>query len=508
MRHWPVVCCMLLACGSLLPGCKTPSSARNASTGTTSTSHASSDGRDFKLRTQATGPEEAAATPEGDIVLVQQLEPSGSLSDSLASLEWIATSNNPRLQRLQRETDAAWARTRYQDKLPDPTVGANIFAAPIETAAGSQRANLSLTQMIPWLDRLDAQAQQACFEAMVMQQMYAAEKLRVIGDVRASYYRLYVLQKQVQTIEANQALLKGLIEVINARLANSQATQGDVLLGTLEYSRLQEQLVTLRQQIRTTQAEINRLTNRPSETPIDLRETIPVGRADWSIETLRSIAWERQPAILAAHLRTNATRWGMEVADLQRRPNFSLGASWYLIEGNRPPSTIVDVGQDAWSVGATMSIPLWHEKYDAMRDEATWKHFASRAEVQELERQFDSQLLSLLAQARSAEETAKLYEETIIPQAEQTLRADQSSLTNGTVEFDRVIEDFRNLLTLEFGYHRAVGELATSLARIQQAVGIDLVSDSKDWLRAPPPIAMLPSEESSDSSSPDPEGSQ
>ena len=213
MRHWPVVCCMLLACGSLLPGCKTPSSARNASTGTTSTSHASSDGRDFKLRTQATGPEEAAATPEGDIVLVQQLEPSGSLSDSLASLEWIATSNNPRLQRLQRETDAAWARTRYQDKLPDPTVGANIFAAPIETAAGSQRANLSLTQMIPWLDRLDAQAQQACFEAMVMQQMYAAEKLRVIGDVRASYYRLYVLQKQVQTIEANQALLKGLIEV-------------------------------------------------------------------------------------------------------------------------------------------------------------------------------------------------------------------------------------------------------------------------------------------------------
>ena len=39
------------------------------------------------------------------------------------------------------------------------------------------------------------------------------------------------------------------------------------------------------------------------------------------------------------------------------------------------------------------------------------------------------------------------------------------------VEFDRVVRDFRNLVTLELGYHRAIGRLATALARIQQATG-------------------------------------
>ena len=34
--------------------------------------------------------------------------------------------------------------------------------------------------------------------------------------------------------------------------------------------------------------------------------------------------------------------------------------------------------------------------------------------------------------------------------------------------------DLRNLLTLEFGFHRAVGQLATSVARIQQATGLDI----------------------------------
>jgi hypothetical protein len=34
--------------------------------------------------------------------------------------------------------------------------------------------------------------------------------------------------------------------------------------------------------------------------------------------------------------------------------------------------------------------------------------------------------------------------------------------------------DFRDQLTLELGYHRALGQQATALARIRQTVGVDL----------------------------------
>ncbi|MCA9054215.1 MAG: TolC family protein [Planctomycetaceae bacterium] len=395
-------------------------------------------------------------------------------AESLTELESITAVQNPALRRLQQETAATWAKVRYVDKLPDPTLGANVFGHPIETAAGSQRANLSVMQMIPWLERLDAQAQQACYDAWTLQQMHAAEKLKVIGDLRVHWYKLYVLGKQIEINEANQTLLKSLIEAANARIAAGSAGSGDVLLGTLELSRLDERLVMLRQQVESTVAEINRLAGRPPQTPVSIPTTLASELPDWNYEMLCGIARVQQPAIAAARLRTHASRWGIEVARLKRRPDVSVGAAWYFIDNNRPGTPIVDVGQDAWSVGAQVSVPLSAAKYDAIRDEATWKHMATQSAVQDVEQQFDALLRDLLAQARAAHETATLYHDTILPQSRQTLDADVQALANNTVEFDRVIQDVRNVLTLEVGYHESIGRLATSLARIRQAVGVDL----------------------------------
>ena len=91
-----------------------------------------------------------------------------------------------------------------------------------------------------------------------------------------------------------------------------------------------------------------------------------------------------------------------------------------------------------------------------------------------LRQRYDSLLRDLWEQAKAANETATLYEDTILPQARDTLDADQESYANGNVEFDRVIRDFRSVVTLELGYHRAIGQLATAVARIRQATGIEL----------------------------------
>ena len=401
-------------------------------------------------------------------------EPSETTSHDLPHLEALARTANPKLVALLQTANAAAAKTRYVDRLPDPTVGVNAFGHPIETAAGSQRASLAVKQLIPWLDRLNAQQQQAAFEAMVLRQKYAAERLRVTGDLRARYYQLYVLARQIETVEANQLLLQQLIDIIMPRVETGNATQGDVLLAELERDRLEEQLITLHQRVKSTQADINRLVNRPADTPVAVPDRLDVSPPDWSHGLLVGIARERQPVIAAAQLQSHATRWGVRVAELRRRPDLQIGATWFFTDSNRPASPIVDIGRDAWSIGATVSLPLDHAKYDAIEQEALWKHAASRSLIQDTLREFDARLLDLLEQARAAAETSRLYVDTIIPDAQQTLEADLDSLSNGAVEFDRVIKDFRSLLTLEFGYHRAVGDLAIAIARIRQAVGVDL----------------------------------
>lgn len=382
---------------------------------------------------------------------------------------------NPRLSRLYQDYQAAAARSEYVDKLPDPKLGANVFGDPIETAAGSQRANMNLSQTVPWLGRLSAQQQQACFEAFAIRAEYAAERLRVVASIRVGWYRLYVIDKQIETAEGNQELLESLIDVANARIATGNASQGDVLLGTLELSKLEERLLTYRRQRRAVEAEINRLAGRPAEIPITSPQGIPTGMIDLDAVTIHQIALGSQPEIDAARLRTQATRWGIEVARLQRRPDFMLSASYFFTDANRPATPVVNVGEDPWALGVQVSIPIWKQKYDAMQNEAGWKHQAAHSSVAELADRYDALILDLVTESQRASETAKLYTTTILPQARQTLSADQESYSNGSVEFDRVIRDYRNLLTLELGYHQAIGDLAIANAHIQQAAGRDLM---------------------------------
>ena len=421
---------------------------------------------------------------------VEVIESAAVAVERLTRLEALAQSMNPSLRRLSQEVAAAEAKTGHIGGLPDPTLAANFFTHPIETAAGSQRANLTVMQMIPWLHRLDAQTQQAYFEAMAMQQAYEADRLEVVGDVRALWYRLYVLQKQIETSRANQEILQPLIDVATGRVPTGQASQADVRLGTLALSKLEEQILTYQQQIESTKAALNRVIGRDTDHPVGIPITLESSLPDWSHGMLRQIAWEQQPEILAAELQTQATSWGIEVARLQRRPNVSLSASWFAIDDNRPTSTLVDVGRDAWSIGAQVSLPLWHEKNDAQNDEAAWKHAASHASVDETKQRYDALLRDLWEKAKTAKQMATLYQATLLPQARETLGIDQESYANGTVDFDRLMMDVRSVLMVELGYQRTIGELAALLARIRQAVGTDLIVPPVDTPPLPPPTGV------------------
>ena len=396
-------------------------------------------------------------------------------AESLADLEGWAIGNNPTLRRMQEEAAAEWARAGYAGTLPDPTVGAMFFGDAMNFVPDRQIAEVQVMQMIPWVGRLRAEAQQAQFEALAAESLYQAERLRVIGELRSAWFKLYVLGKQVETTEAEKSQVQALISTANARIATGAAQPGDVLMATLELSNLHEQLLGFRQQVAATSAEINRLAGRDARVPIALPREIEVDFPEWNHDLLREIALQAQPELAAARLRIAATRAGIDVARLKRRPDVTFGAGWMVMTAD-PADPMPGAGDDAWTLGFTTSLPIWHRKYDAMVSEASRRHYAAHASEEEMIYRIDALLQELWQQAVASQQTVELYEKSILPQARQTFEADQQSLANNTVTFDRVIRDYRTLLTLQLGYHRALGQLATTLARIRQAVGVDLLA--------------------------------
>jgi outer membrane protein TolC len=405
------------------------------------------------------------------------LQPADSIEttqNSLAELEGIALTNNPTLRRMRLEAAAEFAKVGYVGKLPDPSIGAMAYAPPMNYEPDRLLAEFQVMQMIPWLGRLKAESRRAYLEALAAANDYQAERLRLLGDLRVAWYELYVLQKQIEITHADRSQLESLLNTANARVRTGDAQPGDVLMATLELSNLQEQLLKYRQQIASTTAELNRIVGRDSQTSVPPPEKIHVEMPSWNYELLRDTALGRQPELNATRLRTSAARWGIEVARLQRRPDLTFGANWMVMDA--PGAAAPEAGRDSVALGVTATIPIWHGKYDAMRSEAVREHTAASVSEEEVALRLDAKVRDLWEQARANHETVQLYENTILPQARQTFEANQASLVNNAVTFDRVIRDFRTLLGLELSYHRALSQLATSLARIREVIGEDLAA--------------------------------
>lgn len=417
----------------------------------------------------------------------------GQSTSDLAALSALALASNPRLQQMQQEAAAAWQRVRYVGALPDPMLGGAGIVPPMQFADGQQFAMASFNQRIPWLQRLSAQEQQACFQAWALDNAWHAERLKTVAEVKVAYSRLYVVDQQVRINRGNQELIQLLVDVANDKVVAQSATEGDVLLGTLELSRLTEEMYALEERRLSLQAGLNRLLNRPAETPIAVATELSVADPTWTLDTLRQTAWAGQPEIAAAQLRATASEWGLRVAELERRPEVTFGVDWIIMDQARPPGEPAFGGIDSWQIGAMVSVPIWRKKYDALRDEAARMRIAAQFSVEDVQRQYEALLAELREQARAAAKTARLYNDTMLPQARRTFEADQRAYVGpGTVEFDRVIEDFRTVLTLEEGYHRAIGDWAVALARIEQAVARDLAALPVPPPEAPP--AVLPAD--------------
>jgi len=68
-----------------------------------------------------------------------------------------------------------------------------------------------------------------------------------------------------------------------------------------------------------------------------------------------------------------------------------------------------------------------------------------------------------------------LYKYSLIPQAEQSLKASEVGYLAGKVDFLNLLDSERMLLLIETGYFKAIADLGKSLAQLERVVGKNLV---------------------------------
>lgn len=420
----------------------------------------------------------AASGPSQDVAEPQ------SLRDYIL----LALRENPNIKAAEANAGAKAARVPQVTALADPVLSTKTFPEPVRTAEGDNFFVLGIRQKFPVPEKLDRAGRIALEEARMALQQLQESRLRVIADVKRAWFGLYVIDRTTDITQANQDLLRGLIDVARGQVAAGRRSQDDVLRAQVELSTLESQLIDLRQRRATAVAMLNRSLNRPPGAAVPPPPEFNTRAVDMRLEDLLAQAMKINPALKRFEHAVERSRQAVKLARLAYWPDFTLGFEWMPMQprdafvaplnpqtGMRPPTPqLSEDGSDNWAITFALNLPIWFDKIKAGIREARARLRAAQYEYVAARNEVYFRVEDSLARVHSQQELADLFRTTIIPQARQAYEVSRASYTAGTTDFLFVIDNWQKWLVFTIQYHRAAGELERSVADLEQSIGLSL----------------------------------
>lgn len=380
-----------------------------------------------------------------------------------------ALTQNPEIHAARKRMEAAAHQVPVAASLQDPMFNVTAQPQPVQTAAGQQDLILSASQKVPWFGKLDTKAAAAEAETNMARAQLAAAELATIERVKRAYYELYFIQQAIRVTESEQRLLGEIRDVANARYKSGQASQQDVLRAELEISNIERQLIQLRQQLESGQARLARVLHIAPQTRVLAVEEIRSEQIPYDLDWLQRQAVAARPELHAQLAAIDRDQQQVELARLDYKPDVTLGMSWIDVSG--AGISPVANGQDAFWLTAGINVPIYRKRLNSAVRSAEAKAVSTAREYDSLRDATLEEVTDLFAQAQSQQAMLVLFQEDILPKAQQTLTVSSQAYNVGQVDFLTLIENWQDLLRYEIAYRRLEATLRQTLAELERVVG-------------------------------------
>lgn len=393
----------------------------------------------------------------------------------LASYIKEALDRNPKLSSALAQYRAASQRIPQVSALPDPMLGVTQYARTPETRVGPQTTMLSISQRFPWFGKLDDQGKVAAKEADYMRAMYEAQKAEVVRQVKLAYYDLAYLDQAISITEEDQGLLENYETIAETRYAQGVGLQQAVVKLQAEITRDQNRVKMFQRQRVDAEATLNRLRDRPPETTVSQINlgTRPI--VDLRLEKLYAAGQNRSPEVEAAFLQIEKTEKRIDLARKQYWPDVTLSAGYVNVGGRNDPAGLLnpppDNGKNIYSFSASVNLPLSRRKYDAGVLQATEEELAARDAYRDVVNETKRSIRSIQFRIQTRQEQISLFDGTLLPQAEQSLRSAEAAYTTGQLGVLDLLDSERMLLEVRLGLTQFQNEYMKGLAEMERVIG-------------------------------------
>ena len=386
-----------------------------------------------------------------------------------------ALERSPAIRQSFARYRAALQRLPQVRSLPDPMLGFGQYLRSPETRVGPQTTMVTLSQKFPWFGKLSDKEKIAAKEAAVLREQHEVRKAEVVRQVKLAYYDLAYLDQAMAITEQDLFLLQHYETLARARYAQGVGLQQAVVKLQAEITRDHNRLETLRSQRVDAEAILNTLLDRAARNPIGHVTSGPRPKAAVEFDQLYEIGRRRRPEVQAALLQIERDEKRIDLARKNYWPDLTLGASLVHVEPRadlpgrlNPP---VQNGKNVYSFTVGLNIPIRRRKYDAAVLEATEDKIASREGYRNIVNGMESGIRAVGFRIQTMEAQIRLFERTLLPQAQQALRSTESAYSTGTLGVLDLLDSERVLLEVRLGLARLNSDYTKVLAEMERTIG-------------------------------------
>ncbi|MDP1774229.1 MAG: TolC family protein [Methylobacter sp.] len=384
-----------------------------------------------------------------------------------------AVQDNPDLAQMQARAQAMAAIPSQMGALPDPEISFNAMSLPVNTFNTRQEdmtqlgAGISLA--IPFPGKLALREQAAAFEAEAASQSVTEVRLRLLSEVKTTWWLIFYLDRAIQIIDSNHALLQQFVQIARTKYEVGEGLQQDVLLAQLELSKLLDQQLMLKASRRNAAASLNALLDKPANEEVRLPDKVEVQLPTIKQEALLYQQAETSRAILESNRQgINAAQSRLDLAKKDYLPDFNLGASY----GARANTPAGDKRADLLSLNLSMNVPIFAAQKQAKAvDQRNSELMQEKYALQDQWNKVRSQISQGYNDYRRAKDQVVLFETGIVPQARQTVASMLAGYQVNKVDFLNLVRSQITLFEYETQYWKAFAEANQSLAQLNAAVG-------------------------------------
>jgi outer membrane protein TolC len=282
---------------------------------------------------------------------------------------------------------------------------------------------------------------------------------RTLAEAKAAFYEYALAWHHELVYSENLELSKKLSRIAETRYSINQGSQSDAIKAQVELSKAMNMVITAQQEKEIAAARVNNLRGKRPGTQLAEPEPFAVNSSTFDYAALEAEVLAKNPYLAAMASRLKMAEKKLSLARAEYAPDFML--LW------RRRASDDAAMNGTYDVSLGLTVPLWLGAKSAMGREAKAERDMGAAEYDAARNSVLLELKEITVKLDYYRRLTDLYSNTVMPQAEASLKASEAAYQAGKTDFLDLVDANRTLLETKREYYEYAAAYASWLGRLE-----------------------------------------